>query len=297
MTETGAAGGFTLSAADTSGAMVLFVRGIGYRPRRIRLAGPVVGDTILLEPRPILLPALGTSSGGQLCPNRDDPTARALLGAVASHYDPIANDGPRWAIASRRSGRVSEAEVGEWIADPPDSDGVVGIGEGLRSWRDLFIPRFGYAISTHQQPSLDGQFLLWTYPGFESGYGYHFLEPLFAERHTLGFGDPQLGGLEIVFCPRTRNQPEIEGTLLVSDDSSLSGATWHFMVPKDDEHAGGEVTFAPRPPAAVPGLLLTVRGEFWRRANKDHFYQAAWSFGKWVTDTAEIRRERMRPSR
>lgn len=287
--QTGVSGRFGLTAADTSGAMVLFVRAVGFQPLRLRIRGRTIPDTIRLARAPVWLPALGTSRGGRLCPVIDDPGARALLAAVARHYDSTRNLGPTEATAHFRDGFASDSEVGEWSADPSSNGGVAGTGEMFKVWRDMIIPRMGYALSTGGHPSLDGQYLQWSYPSFEMGYAFHFFEPLFAERHLLAFGPGDAGMTDLVFCPRSTKQAEVEGMLMIGDDSSLARATWHFLVPKDDEHAGGEATFAPLQPAAPPGLLMTVRSEFWRKTSRGRWYQRAWSFGRWEIDTIKAR--------
>lgn len=295
--ETGVSGRFGLTAGDTAGALVLFVRAVGFRPVRVRIHGRMLPDTIRLARAPVWLPALSTSAGGRLCPVADDPSARALLAAVALHYDSVRNLGPVEASAHFRDGFAVDSEVGEWAADPSSQAGVAGTGEMFRVWRDIIIPSVGYAMPTQGHPSLDGQFLQWDYPPFEMGYAFHFFEPLFAARHLLAFGPGDAGMTELVFCPRSTKQPEIEGSLMIGEDSGLARATWHFLVPKSDERAGGEATFAPLNPAAPPDLLMTVRSEFWRKTSRGRWYQRAWSFGRWEPDTAEIRRERSRAGR
>lgn len=285
-----ALGRVILSARDTSSALVLFVRAVGFRPLRLSMRAHALPDTIRLARAAVWLPSLSTSSGGKLCPVADDPSARALLAAVARHYDKARNLEPVRAAAHLREGYATDAEVGEWSPDPTSSAYVAGNGEMFEVWRDRIIPRLGYGIPTGGHPSLDGQYNAWTYPQFEMGYAYHFFEPLFDERHSLAYGGGENGMTELVFCPLSKKQAEVEGTLVISDDSGLARATWHFVVPRDDERAGGEATFAPLRPAAPPGLLMTVRSEFWRHTSRGRWYQRAWTFGDWSGDSAEARR-------
>lgn len=119
-------------------------------------------------------------------------------------------------------------------------------------------------LSRHSEP----EFGIWGYASLHSAQAGHFATPHFAVHHTLSVLARDATEITLVFCPHSRKQTGLEGTLRLGADTTFVGARWtYWNAHRRRESAGGEVTFNP------PGLtafgarapLLAASGLFWRK--------------------------------
>lgn len=271
-------GVFRFSASTVTGPTAIFVRAVGYGWFRASVAS---GDTMLrvsLHPLASQLAPVHVTGNASLCPNRDDPRARALWGAMAARYDPTPWAGVVEDTVFLESRIVGEPDIGSF-----DSTLLVRGVMGRTSDKgvDERIRERGYA-----EPAglADFRTEYWSYVWLESLHANHFADTLFARLHRLSVLGVEHGQTTLVFCPTRRGQPEIEGTLTIAVDTSLLQAAWRFLTPRHDEAAGGRVAFAP-PVSGVDvsrrSPLLPITGLFYRR-RVSGFYQLWVEHRCWV---------------
>jgi hypothetical protein len=272
---TDAAGRFAFTADEARGASGLLVRHPGFRTARLQLAGRSGEVAVRLEPEPVALAGVtGRAAPRRLCPNREDPQARALWSAAAARYSDALDSlgvGSLWGSSDERT-VDSERDVGPVAASAFMRGGV---GSSAR-WRTTWpAERAGYAVRLHGEVPY-AQFGAWLYP--LDVLPAHFRSAAFGALHTLSVEARDSAEVELAFCPRgdaLRGKPRLQGLLRVSTrDTLFVDAHYEFRTPEPDERAGGEIVYAPA--VAPDGRPLPVPATelFWRRpAGSRRFYQ------------------------
>jgi hypothetical protein len=279
-TVTDAGGRFRFPAGPSDSAKTVAVRRIGYAPLT-RAVTPPASLEVRLEALAVSLPELRSGTVRRVCPNREDPAARALWEAGRRRYDEAfrgtAFVGLTWdgTLDPEEVGLVDEARMQRFTS-------VVG-GQPVRLER--LVERWGYA-----SPKAAGwvpwgmswdDFFAWAYPSLHDHDARHFADQVFGRLHTLSVQARGGGETTLAFCPRDRSRPSIEGTLVVGADTAFHSAAWSFRTPKPREDAGGEVVFAP--PSSARWPLLPARGTFWRRlGGSRRYWQRTATYTAWI---------------
>ena len=86
----------------------------------------------------------------------------------------------------------------------------------------------------------------WRYPALDDRDAHHFASDLFARLHDISIHDrvENTGETVLAFCPRSRKQPSIEGTLRLAADGTLLEAEWTLRTPRPVHLVGGHVIFS-----------------------------------------------------
>lgn len=286
--ETDGAGRFRFGAAPAEGRTMLSVRRLGFRPLAVEVAP---GDTALvlrLEVRPLALaPVRVASAGRRLCPNREDPAARALWEAMRSRYRrPGAASVRLFAFMEARSGVGEKADA--FRADAGRMR--PGWTEGSPVTEPPWMERSGYA--TPANGGAGERTASWDYRALDQGAIQDFTGDHFGSAHLLSVAGSSAEGTVVAFCPRGRmgNTGQVLGTLVIGPDRALRSAAWSFRTPRPDEDAGGEASYFP-PDPALGSALLTREGVFWRRTNGGRYYFEARSYSGWRLREEGDRRE------
>jgi hypothetical protein len=290
------AGRFRFSADTSSGATVLLVRRIGFRPASVSLGDESDTLTLTLEPVPAALPAVIATAARRACPNRDEPGARELWRALSARYATHPHTDGLWAVMYWRHGQqVPAAEVGE-IDESRLPPGEYAIDGDIRRAYFTSLQRDGYArrLKPGDGGDLmsDGLYFHWRYLPLHRELSEHFVEADFATRHTLGLWRESDGSFTLSFCGRDKSRPYLEGTLSISSDTSLQRARWRFRTPGPNEDAGAEVSFLSPTRGARVWLLIPLRSVFWRRlgGSRTLFVQEASVYREWHMCLGAFRR-------
>jgi hypothetical protein len=238
--------------------------------------------SVTLEPVVTALPEVVTTAARRACPNRDDPEARRLWHALSERYATHLHNDEIQAVDIGRGGEVTAMEVGEVDETRFRPGGFAMLGARRAS---LFrsIDQNGYARRLKPGDDLIGEYFYWRYARLDRELSEHFVERDFARNHSLGLWRTDDGSLTITFCGRDHSRPYLEGTLLISRDTTLVRARWKYRTPSPHEDAGAEVTFVSPSRRASIWLLVPLRSVFWRRlGGSDKLYvQTASVYRKW----------------
>ena len=277
-------GRFQFASPAGAGALALLARRVGFAPLRRSITALTRDVTLELTALANTLPAVTITAALQ-CPNVPDDSARARWEALRRRYA----DGSGYA-------RSSEAEMWRGVTTR-DSVGEVERARVVRGSRgttatgiamdQLLIVRYGYAWPTDEVGASE-DYGVWQYPLLDADYAQHFIEPGFGERHTLSERPAADGETVLVFCPRDRRRPGLEGTLRIARDGSPVSARWVFANPATGaEEAGGEVSFAPPEPADPHPILLAASGLFWRRLRSGAYYERWMRYDGWTVQPGD----------
>lgn len=136
-------GTFRLRRLDAD-SLTLTVHRTGFQTRIVALAASDTSVRVRMEPAPVrLAPVTVASTGRRLCPNREDPRARALWTTMRGRYwQPSAAPVVAFALLENRSGTGSREEV----YDPAAGERSTGWTEDalLIAHPELMV-RSGYA--------------------------------------------------------------------------------------------------------------------------------------------------------
>jgi hypothetical protein len=267
-------------------SLTLSVHRTGFQTRIVHMAASDTSVLVRMTPAPIrLAPVTVSSAGGRLCPNREDPRARARWTAMRSRYwqetsPPVVVFG----LVETRSGVGTREEVHDAAAGRRSTGWT---HDSLLIAHPEFMVRSGYA--TRANGGVGERTAFWSYRDLDGGMMQDFTGDFFGQAHTFSFVDA--GGQDLlVFCPRERMQRtgQMEGTLRLDSAQNLVDARWRFRTPAPDEDAGGEAAYEPPDPAL--GRALLVRdSRFWRKTNGGRYYFEARTFTGWRRSTAAPR--------
>lgn len=289
-TLTDSLGRFVLPARDSQPLSGLVARRIGYTPLSVPLPSDRSDIRLTMEAVAATLPVVVTTAVTKLCPNQDQPAARALWHTVRRRYLlPPYRYGMAW-NGLTDSADVRASEIGS-MNEFGRRRMSTSIGAAQRLADSARIADEGYAIAYYTKASRASGSSRparhWHYARLDSYMAQHFLDASFGEAHSLSFG-PGDGGaaLTIAYCTRSRKQPSISGTLRVGPDRSLAAATWMFRTPSPDDAAGGEVVFAPPRRDTAVSLLLPAQSTVWRHAPGDGplYSQRVTEFSGWALE-------------
>lgn len=276
-TESDALGRFELGA-PADGSRMLSVRRLGFRTRTVELGAADTAVVVRLEQLPLVLDGVSVAvAARRLCPNRDDPRARALWQRMRSRYWQRAADTVFvHAFMERRSGTGAQAD-----AFRPEAGRVVtGWTTGaLVIPHPALMARSGYAGDA--RGGVGERTGSWLYRALDQGMVQDFTDDFFGGAHSFSIISEGASWV-VAFCPRARLRSvgQIEGTLHVAPDSTLTRARWAFLTPRPSEDAGGEASYyAPDP--ALGLALLAHETFFWRRSGSGRFYFEGHTFTGW----------------
>jgi hypothetical protein len=278
-TRTDFDGRFVIAGVQAEPGSMLTVRRLGMRTRTVQLAG---GDTALvvrMDVQPVVLAPLSVASTrARTCPNREDPRARALWERMRSRYwQPSSDSVPIFGFFEVRSGVGARADA----YDP--GAGRVGAGWTpgplVVAWPE-FMVRSGYA--TRASGGAGERTASWSYRALDGGTMQDFTGEYFGAAHTFSLLGAAAGRMTIAFCPRERmgRTGQIEGSLVLDADTTLSWAGWRFRTPAPDEDAGGEASFEP-PDPHLGFALLARETVFWRKTNPPRYYFESHRYTGW----------------
>jgi hypothetical protein len=244
-------GNFSFTQQDVTSATAIVFSQLGYN----RVLKPIQSaDTtfnITLRAAPTELDPV-TATAARLCPNRADPHAEAVLIRLRSSYRSI----PSGSFVETAFTSLSDVVAGDQLGRTPERPLRYEMHGRLRSAASLLnIARDGYArpagtrLVAAEQDS-------WEYAPLGNVEADHFITEAFASSHTLSLGDVRPdGSFDIVFCPKQRKKPDVQGTLSLTTDTLLYEARWRFLVPKHEEFASGSALFAPPKQGSVTHLV------------------------------------------
>lgn len=284
-------GRFRFSAAEAREGIAIATRRIGFAPTRVPLESGRTEYVVELEQLPAPIAELTTLTAVRLCPNVESADARQLWDAATRRYlTPKADTLGRFTELTQVVSNVGAESLG--VLDPTREARGAHIAESdwITRGRRL-IESQGYVwLMTVAHGEADVG--IWRYASLQSWDASHFGADLFAERHTLSV----LGGDEreitLAFCPRSREETGLEGTLRLARDTSFIAARWAYWNPqRNGETAGGEVVFAPPGVTASgkPLPLLPLSGLFWRKLLSGRYWQRWEEYDRWILAPTELR--------
>ena len=277
-------GWFLFPAEMTERIRALYAGQLGYHPEVVQIVEGVDAYEIRLTREPIPLPELVVDATRDRCAGGEDRDARRLWERAAAHYSHgVDTLGVATYLASVES-ILPEGEVGT-VQAAGEAVAQRGSSSLLRfSWRRR-IEREGYAYQVRRSTP-EQSYTSWVYPPLEADFATHFVGEQFGERHRFKFDtadDPDRdGSVTLVFCARDDDHPSMEGTLVISPDTTISVAQWLFRTPEPVEHAGGRAVFGPLADDPGDSYLLPIEGVFWRRSPPDSFWQRYQRFERWM---------------
>lgn len=271
-------GTVTFTNGESQGALAAIVRRIGFLPVRMtidrRLALEVTLDQVSTS-----LPEVTVAAVARVCPQEDDPVARDVWIRASQHYlSPSVDD--RWSRFEQAVGTVTAGGVADFVRDRLQTGSRQYTRAGMAGSR-AGMERRGYVYrlsGVHQQDDSG----VWEYPPLYAELAGHFVDELFARRHTFRLMPDATSGASLRFCARNRRESGLDGTLRLDRAGTLVDARWLFWAPgRDREEAGGEVVFAPVPTWG-PVPLVSASGLFWRRLPSGSYYQRWQRFLHWT---------------
>ena len=291
-TETASDGTFHLPLQEGLGPLTLSVRRMGLRTHAIALTPADTALLVRMQALPVALaPVVVSSARRRICPNREDPRARALWERMRARYWQARPDSiPYLGLMESRSGVAEKADIGDpavGTVHPGWTSGVAADRPGARR-----VGGFAWRASG----GAGERTAFWFYYGLDSGSFQDFTRDYFGSVHSLSIAGTGEDGTILAFCPRERpgENGQIEGTLVLAPDTTLAAARWTFRTGRPVEDAGGEARYHP-PDAALGNLLLAQETLFWRGTTGGRYYFEARRFSLWrVPEPGE--RYRGRPS-
>lgn len=277
--ETDASGAFEFAAPQADSATGLVVSRVGYRARSLTVPRPAAPLQVRLSEAAVRLEAVSVrASAGRLCPNGDDPRARALWSAAAARYG---------------SADTLSIEVDEMVATGNVPRAEIGMVDerwsrpnrrGTAPQRRAVDPVIGYGFRIAS--SFDPDYAAWQYLPLGSHHAQHFIDASFGTYNTLSVRGQDAEGIVLAFCSRGltgRRAIGIEGTLTLGADTTLVSATYRFRPRDPEEDAGGEVTFVPHPGRGSLPWLVPATSLYWRalHGRRDLYFQRWERFGAW----------------
>ena len=277
-------GSFRFPAEMTGQIRALYAGQLGYHPEVVQIEDGVDSYEIRLTREPIPLPELIVDAQRDRCAGSEDRDARRLWEYAAARYSQgLDTLGVATYLASVES-ILPEGEVGT-VQAAGEAVAQRGSSSLLRfSWRRR-IEREGYAYQIRRSTP-EQSYTSWVYPPLEADFAPHFAGEFFGDRHRFHFDrsdEPDDdGSVTLVFCARDDDDPSMEGTLVISPDTTIAVAQWLFRTPEPVEHAGGRAVFGPLADDPEDSYLLPIEGVFWRRSPPDSYWQRYQKFEQWM---------------
>jgi hypothetical protein len=278
--NTTAAGEFTFSAAATHGAVGVLVQQTGFSPLHAGVSPPATALVLRLRPGVVALETIEVRAAARrrLCPNREEPEARALWRAAAERYSNAPDTlGIEVKLFSYHAD-VPRSRLGE-VDETRPRPGSRGTGNHPRT----VGPKRGYGYRLSE--SMNEEFAFWSYVALGSHAAQHFVHPSFGTYNQLSVRvrGPDHVVLTFCSCDLEKGAVGVEGTLTLASDTTLLKAEWKFRTHAPQEEAGGEVVFAPYAAGAERPWLVPASSLYWRRreGHVDRYFQRWERYARW----------------
>lgn len=272
-------GRFEIPGGPGEGQLMLTVRRLGLATQTLQLASRDTSVRVVMEVRPVSLQPLAVeTSAGRLCPRREEPQARDLWTRMRSRYwQPGGDSVFVFAFLELRSGTGEKDDA----YAPEAGRTATGWTTGalVVAYPDL-MAHSGYALAAAGGAGERTAF--WSYRALDDGFMQDLTGEYFGSTHTFSIISQGPAQTTIAFCPRDRlrRTGQIQGTLTLRADTTLSNARWSFRTPDPDEDAGGEASYLP-PEPAFGRALLARETVFWRKSGPHFYYFEAKTFSGW----------------
>ncbi len=273
-------GRFEVAREDGGEMVMLTARRVGLATQTVQIHARDTTLLLTMDVQAVSLQALTVeASASRRCPMQDDPRARALWTSMRSRYwQPDDDTVLIYAFMERRVGRGEKSDA----YDPEAGAASAGWTTGalVLAHPDL-MSRSGYA--TRGGGGAGERTAYWTYRVLDQASAQDFSTDFFGSAHTLSLVSQSPDRMVIAFCPRERlrRTGQIQGTLVLRPDTTLSSARWRFHTPEPREDAGGEASYVP-PDPEYGRALLTQETFFWRRSGSAGlYYFEARAFSGW----------------
>ena len=287
-------GRFELPSGPVEGQLMLTVRRIGMATQTVPLSSRDTTLLVTIEVQALALqPVTVAASAGRLCPRREEPQARALWSRMRTRYwQPGADSVFVFGFMEIRAGTGERTDVYEPEAGRTSAGWTTG---ALVIAYPEYMAHSGYAL-----PAAGGvgeRTAHWSYRALDDGMMQDFTGDYFGAVHTFSLLSQGAEETTIAFCPRDRlgRRGQIQGTLVLRADTTLSHARWTFHTPNPSEDAGGEASYHP-PDPAFGRALLARETAYWRKSGPRAYYFEAKSFAGWRRwDRTSARRAAVQP--
>lgn len=270
-------GAFSFAREEVASATAIVFSQLGYNRVLKPLHSSDTVFNITLQVRPAEIEPV-TVTAARLCPNRSDHRAEAVLQKLRASYRPI----PSGSFIETAFTSLSDIVGADQLGSTPQRPLQYEIrGQARSVGSPLDITRDGYARPAGTR-LVAAEHDSWEYAYLGSLEADHFISELFASAHTLSVSDSRPdGSFDIVFCPKQRKKPDIQGTLSLTADTLLYEARWRFLVPKHEELANGSALFAPPRKGSV-SYLLPLSSTFARQHRiPGQYFQKFEQYGIW----------------
>jgi hypothetical protein len=278
-TRTDEQGRFEIPAGPADGQLMLTVRRLGLATQTVPLTSRDTTLRVVMDVQAVSLrPLTVETAAGRLCPRREEPQARELWTRMRSRYwQPGPDSVFVFAFMEIRSGTGERTEAYEPEAGRTSAGWTTG---ALIVAHPELMARSGYALRAAGGAGERTAF--WSYRALDDGAMQDFTGDYFGSAHTFSILIQNGSETTIAFCPRERlrRTGQVQGTLTLRSDASLSSARWRFQTPDPGEDAGGEASYLP-PAPAFGRALLAQETVFWRRSGPRGYYYEAKAFTGW----------------
>lgn len=282
---------FRFTAVESAGALAIAARRIGYSPTRVPIDTTAREYAIEMVRLAASLAEVATRTAARICPAVESAEARTLHAAATRRYLPWQADTMgRGSAYMQFMGHVHPESLGTFDPFRLMKGNRWAVTAVIQSGRRR-IASEGY-VRLLTFPHSEPDFGIWSYSSLWSSYTGHFAEPSFTDRHTLSVLASDSREFTLAFCPRSRRETGLEGTLRLARDSSFIAARWSYWNPqRNRESAGGEVVFAPYGLSikGEPLPLLPLSGLFWRKLLNGRYWQRWEEYERWVLSPTDRR--------
>lgn len=265
-------GRFEIPGGPSEERLMLTVRRPGLATQTVHLTSR---DTTLLIAMDVqtaaLRPVIVEASAGRLCPRQEDPQARQLWTRMRSRYwQPDADSVFVFSFLEIRSGTGDKDDAHDPEAGRISAGWTTG---ALIVAPPEYMVRSGYAQAAAGGAGERTAF--WIYRALDDGVLQDFTGEHFGAVHNLSILSQGTDQTTIVFCPRDRLRRlgQIQGTLILRSDTTLSYARWTFQTAEPREDAGGETSYLP-PTPALGYALLARESAFWRKSGAAYYFES-----------------------
>jgi hypothetical protein len=233
---------------------------------------------VVMDVQPVALqPLTVETSAGRLCPRREEPQARELWTRMRSRYWQPGDSVFVFGFMELRSGTGEKRD-----AYTPEAGRTAAgwTSDALVIAHPDLMARSGYALDA--AGGVGERTAFWSYRALDDALMQDFTGDYFGTAHTFSIISQGPERTTIAFCPRDglRRTGQIQGTLTLRADTTLSNAQWSFRTPDPDEDAGGEASYF-LPEQAFGRALLARETVFWRKSGPHFYYFEAKTFSGW----------------
>jgi len=277
--QTDQQGRFEIPGGPSEERLMLTVRRLGLATQTVHLTSRDTTLRIAMDVQAAAMrPVIVEASAGRLCPRREDPQARQLWTRMRGRYwQPGSDSVFVFSFLEIRSGTGEKDDARDPEAGRTSEGWTTG---ALIVAHPEYMVRSGYAQSAAGGAGERTAF--WIYRALDGGMMQDFTGEHFGAVHTLSILSQSADQTTIVFCPRDRLRRlgQIQGTLVLRADTTLSYTRWTFQTQEPREDAGGEASYLP-PNPALGNALLARETAFWRKSGAAYYFEsnayAGWS--------------------